>query len=77
MTKTYKKLSVNKGSTDFKKAVSVVDVPLEPPKDDQILIKNIYAGVNANDVGIIANDSDRKVPFNIGIEVWKLFSDLI
>lgn len=58
-----------KPSNDYKNAIQVVEVTLEPPKDDEALIKNIFAAVNANDVNIIANQPERDLPFDIGIEV--------
>ena len=71
MSKTYKKLSVFKITPDFREAVKVVDTPLVPPADDQILVKNIYAGVNATDVNITAARyfTDGKLPFDVGLEV--------
>ncbi|CAG2109564.1 unnamed protein product [Medioppia subpectinata] len=64
------KLSVTKITTNFREAVNVVDVPLTPPSDDQILLKNIYAGVNATDVNITAARyfTDGKLPFDCGLE---------
>ena len=70
-TKTYKKVSVVKLSPHFTEATKVVTVPLIPPNDDQILIKNLYAGVNASDVMVSAGRHlDRTIPpFDIGYEV--------
>ena len=71
MSKTYKKLSVFEKTRDFRRAVRVVEVPLDAPNDDQVLIKNIYAGANATDVNITAArySTDGKLPFDIGLEV--------
>ena len=71
MSKTFKKLSVVEKSTDISKAVRVVEVPLVPPQDDEVLIKNIYAGVNATDINVTAGRyfTDGKLPYDIGIEV--------
>ena len=71
MSKTFKKLSVIEKTPDFRKAVRIVDSPLEPPKDNEVLIKNIYAGVNATDINITAARyfTDGKLPFDIGLEV--------
>ena len=71
MSKTFKKLSVFEKTTDFRRAVKVVEVPLVPPQDDQVLVKNIYAGVNATDINITAARyfTDGKIPFDIGLEV--------
>jgi len=70
-TKTFKKLSVVKLSANFAEATKVVEVPLTPPKDDEVLFKNIYAGVNATDINITAGRyfTDGKLPFDIGLEV--------
>ena len=71
MSKNFKKLSVFEKTPDFRKAVKVVEVSLIPPQDDQVLVKNIYAGVNATDINMTAAryGSDGKIPFDIGLEV--------
>ncbi|CAG2174611.1 unnamed protein product [Oppiella nova] len=70
MSTNYKKLSVIKTTCNFREAVRVVSVPLVKPSDDEILVKTIYAGVNATDVNITAARyfTDGKVPFDIGLE---------
>ncbi|XP_054153308.1 prostaglandin reductase 3-like [Oppia nitens] len=74
MSKTFKKLSVVKKTANFREAVKVVDVPLVPPTDDQILVKVVYAGVNATDINITAARyfTDGKLPFDIGLEALGL-----
>jgi NADPH:quinone reductase-like Zn-dependent oxidoreductase len=71
MSKTFKKLSVVEKTSDFRKAVRIVNTPLERPKDNEVLIKNVYAGVNAADIMITAARyfTDGKLPFDIGLEV--------
>ena len=71
MSKTYKKLSVFEKTPDFRKAVRVVEVPLVPPQDDQVLIKVIYVGVNATDINRTAARYlyDSELPFDVGLEV--------
>ncbi|CAG2109400.1 unnamed protein product, partial [Medioppia subpectinata] len=73
MSKNYNKLSVFKKSTDFREAVRVVSVPLNPPNDDEVLVKTIYAGVNATDVNISAGryDPNSQLPFDVGLEYAK------
>jgi NADPH-dependent curcumin reductase CurA len=68
--KTFKKVSVFKLSADIREAVKVVEVPLMKPSDDEILVKNLYSGVNATDINITAgrNYFDGKLPFDIGLE---------
>ncbi|CAG2163980.1 unnamed protein product, partial [Oppiella nova] len=70
MSKTFQKLSVIKKTSNFREAVKVVSVPLVAPGDDQVLIKNIYAGVNATDVNITASryDPNAELPFDVGLE---------
>ncbi|CAG2163978.1 unnamed protein product [Oppiella nova] len=66
-------VSVIKTTCNFREAVRVVSVPLVKPSDDEILVKTIYAGVNATDVNITAARyfTDGKVPFDIGLEYAK------
>jgi threonine dehydrogenase-like Zn-dependent dehydrogenase len=69
--KTFRKVSVFKLSADIREAVKVVEVPLMRPSDNEILVKNLYSGVNATDINITAgrNYFDGKLPFDIGLEV--------
>lgn len=69
--KTFQKLSVVKLTTNFAEAVKVFKEPLIEPGENEILIKNIYAGVNASDVNASAGRyfNDGKLPFDIGFEV--------
>ncbi len=67
--KTFKKLSVIKLSTNFAEATKEVEVPLIPPNDNQVLLKNIYVGVNASDINITAGRfTDGNLPFDIELE---------
>lgn len=68
---TFKKLQVFEPSIDFAAATRIVEVQLAPPGDGQILVKNLYAGVNATDINISAARylTDGDVPYNIGLEV--------
>jgi hypothetical protein len=70
-SKTFKKLSVVKLTNNFAEATKVVEVALTPPDANQVLVKNIYAGVNATDINITAGRlfTDGKLPFDIGFEV--------
>ncbi|CAG2104146.1 unnamed protein product, partial [Medioppia subpectinata] len=70
MNQVFRKLSVIKLTTNFAEAVKLVEQPLVTPADNQVLIKNIYAGVNASDVNITAGRyfTDAKVPFDVGFE---------
>jgi len=73
-SRTFKKLSVVKLSSSFAEATKVVEVPLVPPKENQVLLKNLYAGVNASDINMTAGryGTDGKPPFDIGVEVCHL-----
>ena len=66
MSKTFKK------STNFREAVQVVEVPLVPPTDDQVVLKVVFAGVNATDVNVTAGrvfTDQLQVPHDVGLEV--------
>ena len=69
--KTFNKLSVVKLTANFGEAVKIFKEPLIEPGENEILIKNIYAGVNASDVNITAGRyfTDGKLPFDVGFEV--------
>lgn len=67
----YRKLQVIDITSDFRKAVEVVEVPIPEPGLGQALVKNYYAGVNATDINITAARcfTDGNVPYDIGLEV--------
>jgi NADPH-dependent curcumin reductase CurA len=68
--RTYKKLVVTTVTPDFRKAVETVTCDLKEPEAKQVLVKNLYAGVNATDINITAARyfTDGKTPFDIGFE---------
>lgn len=70
-TKVFRKLQVFKITPSFREAVKLVEVPLDPPKQDEIRVKNIFAGVNASDINMTAARyfTDGIIPFDIGMEV--------
>ena len=70
--KTYKKLSVVKLSANFREAIEVVDTQLLSPKDDEILVKNMFVGVNATDILMSAGRHkgiEPEVPYDLGFDV--------
>ena len=70
MSSSYKALQVHQLSQDFAAAVRVVRQPLLPPSTKQLLIKVVYAGVNATDVNMSAGRyfTPPKPPFGVGLE---------
>ncbi|CAG2102094.1 unnamed protein product [Medioppia subpectinata] len=67
---SYKQIQVFNYSTDFDKAVQIVSLPLVDPKSDQILIKNLFVGINATDLNITAGRYFKHddPPYPLGIE---------
>ncbi|CAG2178094.1 unnamed protein product [Oppiella nova] len=54
----------------MKEAVQVVEVPLVPPTDDQVILKVVFAGVNATDVNVTAGrvfTDQLQVPHDVGL----------
>ena len=51
---TYRKLIASSFSKDFRAAAQIITEPIPDPGPGQILVRNIYAGVNATDVNISA-----------------------
>ncbi|OTF70213.1 hypothetical protein BLA29_014518, partial [Euroglyphus maynei] len=74
----YKKLQVFTKTTNFRQATKLVECPLIKPKDDEVRIKNIYAGVNATDINITAARyfTDGKIPFDIGLEALGVIDEI-
>ena len=67
---TYKKLIATELTTDFRKAAEVVETPFVEPEPGEVVVKNIYAGVNATDVNITAGryTPGASPPFDLGAE---------
>lgn len=71
MSAKYRKLQVVEKNKDFRKATKIVSelIPSVIGADD-VLVKNLFAGVNATDINAIENRYGPKldVPYNIGLE---------
>ena len=74
-TSSYRSLKVFEMSPTFEKAVKIVAQPLVDPLSDQILIKNIYVGINATDLNITAGRyfPHDPPPYSLGIEASYIF----
>ncbi|GIX89981.1 ADH_N domain-containing protein, partial [Caerostris extrusa] len=67
--KTFKKLMVQKLTSNFREAVSIETVEMCHPGKDEICVKNKFVGVNATDVNMTKGlYSASKTPFGIGFE---------
>jgi hypothetical protein len=57
--------------SNFDEAVKIVTQPLVDPLDNEILVKNIYVGVNATDLNITAGRyfAHEEPPYSLGIGV--------
>ncbi|XP_022897852.1 probable quinone oxidoreductase [Olea europaea var. sylvestris] len=74
---SFEKIVVNTLNHNFRSATSVVRAPLRfPLKPDHVLLKVIYAGVNASDVNFSSgryfsgdkNEIESRLPFDAGFE---------
>ncbi|MDX2143479.1 MAG: zinc-binding dehydrogenase [Rhodospirillaceae bacterium] len=71
--KTYRKFILTKFGDDFRDCTAIVDTPWQDPEENEVVVRNIYAGVNGvydynmmrNAVSYIKFD----VPTDLGIEV--------
>lgn len=71
--KTYRKFILTQFGDDFRACTKIIDTPWQDPGDDDVVVKNTYAGVNGvydfnmmrNAVSYIKFD----VPTDLGIEV--------
>lgn len=71
--RTYRKLILTKFGDDFRACTAIVETPWQDPGEGQVVVKNIYAGVNGiYDYNMMLNAVDYiKVtpPADLGIEV--------
>jgi NADPH-dependent curcumin reductase CurA len=68
---TYKKLVATRFGRDFEKLVEIQERPIPTPKDNEVVVKVHYAGVNASDVNITAGTyfaDGIKPPFGLGVD---------
>lgn len=70
LLQTYKKVIVNRPGRDFRAAIDIVEVPFPTLEPQQILVRNLFAGVNASDVNISAGVyfMDIPLPWDTGVE---------
>lgn len=75
LPKEFRKVVVHTLSNRFRVATKLVSIPLGSVKDGHVLVKNIYAGVNASDVNYTAGlyfgskqEALSKLPFDAGFE---------
>lgn len=67
---TYRKVVVTELNIDFRAATEIIEVPLEMPAADQVLVKVRYAGANASDINISAGvySQGQPLPLDTGVE---------
>lgn len=68
LPKTYKKLVVTQATADYDAATRLVEAPLPMPGPQQVLIRNLYAGVNASDCIAPLGGYGALPPFDAGID---------
>lgn len=70
--KTYKKLIAKQLHQDFKSAVEIIEVPIPEPANNQLIIKNKFAGVNGGFDTLLCRGEVPYVnltpPFDLGVE---------
>jgi len=71
-SQTYKKLVAKNFSKDFNSAVEIVELKITEPADNQILIRNYYAGVNAGFDTLLCKGKipyfSETPPIDLGVE---------
>ena len=70
LPQTYRKVIAARYDKDFRRAAEIIEVPLEPLKANEVLVRNHYAGVNATDVNISAGSytANSLAPIDLGAE---------
>lgn len=66
----YQKWQAEALSRDFREAASLVEAEMTPPGPAEIVVKNLYAGVNASDLNITAGIyfGEDALPLDLGVE---------
>ena len=70
LPETFQKLVATRHSKNFREAVEIQTIPLLPPQPGEIIVKNLYAGVNAADLMMAAGQYllPTPVPCGMGAE---------
>jgi 2-desacetyl-2-hydroxyethyl bacteriochlorophyllide A dehydrogenase len=72
MSKTYRKLVATQLSNDFRSAIAIAELPIPTPAEDEILIQNRYAGINAGFDTLLCQGkvpyTHLTPPFDLGVE---------
>jgi NADPH:quinone reductase-like Zn-dependent oxidoreductase len=70
LPRTYRKLVGTKFTRDFREAAQIVEEELCLPSENEVLVRNRYAGVNASDINITSGKYFRvkEPPYDLGIE---------
>jgi hypothetical protein len=71
--KSYRKLILTKFGEDFRACTAIVDTPWQDPGENEVVVRNVYAGVNGvYDYNMMRNAVSYisfEVPTDLGIEV--------
>lgn len=67
---SYRKIQGTEISPDFRKCTKIVTVPLKDPKDNEVMVKNLFLGINASDVNFTSGKyiPGLKAPYDCGFE---------
>lgn len=70
LTKSYQKLQAKSFSNQYREVLFVQDTPTQEPGENEVLVKNCFAGVNASDANLIAGRyfADASFPIDLGFE---------
>ncbi len=70
LPQTYRKVTAVRYDKNFRHATEIVEVPLEAPQANEVIVRNHYAGVNATDVNISAGSytPNSQPPIDMGAE---------
>ena len=70
MGERYRKIQVNELSSDFRAATSIVEGTVGDLQDDEVLVRNVWVGINASDINYTAGHYRPGLapPFDAGFE---------
>ena len=67
---TYRKLIGSRFTRNFREAAQIVDEELRLPAKNEVLVRHLYAGVNASDINMTSGMyiAAQALPYDLGIE---------
>ncbi len=68
---SYRKVVASKFTNNFREAAEIVETAWQDPEHDDVVVRNLYAGVNATDINVTAGSytPGKEPPIDLGMDI--------